>query len=117
LLRIRFSDDADIVCEFTYKHQSFQGVLGRFSSDHYSDVRSAFTDKYGHPNTTTHETLQNAAGATFDQEHLAWNGKHIVLRLSRFGEEADESIIWFVPVSVLEDWQSKRDQQRRDALK
>lgn len=59
--------------------------------DQFPKLRDLLVQKYGNPSSTRKEIVKTAAGATFDNEKLYWQGVNITMVLSRYSGDIETS--------------------------
>ncbi len=90
-------------------------VQAKFPSSSFSSVRTVFIDKYGEPQSDKESTVQNNAGASFNQETLEWNGPNIFLQLKRYGSTISEGAFVVQTQKMLQDIYRDADAKRSKA--
>ena len=100
LLMIEFKDDALVEVTADLPVHAFDAIA------------AAMRERFGPPNSDQQSTVQNRAGATFDNRELGWTRGDAVLTLTKRGGMIDESRLHFVGVQYLKE---KEDQRAKDA--
>jgi hypothetical protein len=78
---------ADVAYAFTDKRLS--GVYVYFSSNDFDPMTRAFVAKYGQPDSSWSEQVQNQMGATFQNTLAIWRRGRSSLLLQRYGSRLD----------------------------
>jgi hypothetical protein len=77
----------------TFKAGKFTSLTGDFEPSMFGVLEEAFTSKYGKPQDAENSTVQNRAGATFQQRELTWTGDTFTIRLERYGSKVTEGFL------------------------
>jgi hypothetical protein len=70
-----------------------QAVSVTVSTTHWRIVKDALIEKYGPPQSATDSTIQNRAGASFDQEVLLWTDGDKLLQASKRGRSVEDASV------------------------
>lgn len=82
--------------------------------DGFADVKSAMVEKFGPPKSLTKEAYQNAFGAKFDGETLAWdNGSSAAMLAERLGDVKTSGLV-LVHKQLNETAESRRPKKLQD---
>ncbi|WP_186120600.1 hypothetical protein [Burkholderia gladioli] len=81
--------------------------------DEFSRVVDVLSNRYGPPTSRSHGSVQNGAGALFDNETLEWVGKKVTITAKMRSDTVDKSQVF---ISDKAYWDS-REAQREKAAK
>ncbi len=71
----------------------FAGFLINLPADKFSEMRRLLVARYGDPHAETPSSIQNQAGATFDQVVTIWNTPHGAMRLTKRSGKVTDSLL------------------------
>jgi hypothetical protein len=102
---------AGIPITFLSVHSN-NGIIGsiniRFSENGFSDVKSAFIEKYSPPITTETQVLKNRMGTEFESSHLKWEDELSYMTLTQRVSKIDESAASFTLKSYIDDFAKRK---------
>ena len=81
--------DTWVDISYGFSDERLAAVNLSFESQDYDRLSRAFTAKFGAPDSTWSEVLQNRMGAEFANTSAAWRRGGIVLTLKRYGSSLD----------------------------
>lgn len=93
---------------YTFFDGRFAGFMINLPSDRFSEMRRLLIARYGAPHDEENSSVQNRAGATFDQIVSIWKTPHGSMSLRKRTSNVTES--W---LSLWEDTAFKEAQQRK----
>jgi hypothetical protein len=108
-----FEDKLNFV--FTFHKDRFVEAVGTFENPNYELVKAVFIERYGAPTRAQVQTVQSAAGATFENETLHWGGKNVDVTLSRFGDRVDTGNVHVYLKSYMKAQQTKEGEEKKKA--
>jgi hypothetical protein len=108
-----FEDKLNFV--FTFHKDRFVEAVGTFENPNYELVKAVFIERYGAPTRAQVQTVQSAAGATFENETLHWGGKNVDVTLSRFGDRVDTGNVHVYLKSYMKAQQTKEGEENKKA--
>jgi hypothetical protein len=100
---------------FTFHKDRFVEAVGTFENPNYEQVKAVFIERYGTPTRAQVQTVQSAAGASFENETLHWGGKNVDVTLSRFGDRVDKGSVRVCLKSYMKGQQTKEDEEKKKA--
>jgi hypothetical protein len=101
----------------TARDGALTSVSATFRTQDFDLIAAALREKYGAETKRADSTIQNRAGATFDQVQIEWRAADRTLVITKRGGKVDTGRIKLVSDQELLD--SKRDQEKgaKDAAK
>jgi hypothetical protein len=108
-----FEDKLNFV--FTFHKDRFVEAVGTFENPNYEQVKAVFIERYGTPTRAQVQTVQSAAGASFENETLHWGGRNVDVTLSRFGDRVDTGNVHVCLKAYMKAQKTKDDQEKKKA--
>lgn len=100
---------------FKYHKDKFVEAIGTFGNPNYEQVKAVFIERYGTPTRAQVQTVQSAAGASFENETLSWSGRSVDITLVRFGYRVDEGDVRIYLKSHKKSQQKQDDEKKKKA--
>lgn len=70
----------------------FSAVILNFKSEDFDFLKSVLIEKYGEPSKVERSPLKNRMGATFEQEHLFWQGKTMRVQALKYTDTISNGV-------------------------
>lgn len=99
---------------WSFKKDKFTDVTSssfHSSRGDFETVRAIFIEQYGQPVSTQVETVQNRAGAKFQNQILRWRGKTVAIMLMKYKGTLDDG---FFIVGLLDSPEEAAERQRKE---
>jgi hypothetical protein len=101
---------------FISRHQGVvSSIVFSGSNDNYHHIKDVLVERYGRPNSTKLNTVQNKAGAAFKSEELAWRGARVSLVLEQRAGKVDDFMLTFTHIPSAKQAQRQSDGRTREA--
>jgi hypothetical protein len=108
-----FEDKLNFV--FIFHKDRFVEAVGTFGNPNYEKIKAVFIERYGTPTRAQVQTVQSAAGASYENETLHWSGNIVSVTLSRFGDRVDKGDVHIYLESYMKAQQKKDDEEKKKA--
>lgn len=86
-------------------------------SNHFDSIAAALREKFGQEESREASTIQNRAGASFDQVELEWRRGDRTLMLKKRAGKVDTGRIYLVSDQELRDSKAEREKGAKEAAK
>jgi hypothetical protein len=99
---------------WSFEKDKFAGVVSNnFSSGlgDFEKLRAILIEQYGQPTSTQVETVQNLAGAKFQNEILRWRGKTVAIMLMKYLGTLDHGVF---SLSLLDSPEEAAERQKKE---
>jgi hypothetical protein len=83
----------------------------------YQRILGALVTKYGKPDDTKTEEVQNKMGAKFDNEISSWNVSGVTLTINKYGDDLTKSSVLYSLDSSIQDMAERRKKENEATAK
>jgi hypothetical protein len=97
----------------TFRDDRLVSVLLVYASEKFEQMKAAMLERFGPPQDTKTEMLQNRMGASFENQSLTWLQGDALLQLSQRFNRVDQGMIGLVSKQHVE----RRKNERKDETK
>lgn len=87
----------------TFRDRKLAYISGKADRSEFRELAAAFEAKYGGPDTTEENEVQNRMGAKFQNLTLGWEFEGGTLILEAYGEKVTETQFQFITPAALRD--------------
>lgn len=108
-LRLDFGS-FNVQAYFRFTLDGMSSVSASFDSSRFDEIKEAFEEKYGKPDSDDTETVSTRAGARLTNERLRWTGRKVYILLERYGSSIGEGLLGISLQSDLE-WRVRKERE------